>query len=164
MANLAQTASREPAPVSNRSIDGDSAVPELRIAPVCFGGVSLAIYMHGITKEVAALLRASRAFDAALIVAGDRDPSPAGLPVGGTERAYFQQLLEMWRAGLPISASVDVITGTSAGGINGICLAQAAVCGSGQDALTKLWMERGDIGGLLRYGRLGRLAGEIATA
>lgn len=142
----------------------DSDVTELRIALVCFGGVSLAIYMHGITKEIAALLRASRAFDAALIVAGDADPSPSELPEAGTERAYFAQLVEMWRAGLPISANVDVITGTSAGGINGICLAQAAVCGSSQDALTELWMQRGDIGGLMRYGRLGRLAGEIATA
>ena len=25
---------------------------ELRIALVCFGGASLAIYMHGITKEI----------------------------------------------------------------------------------------------------------------
>jgi hypothetical protein len=25
---------------------------ELRIALVCFGGVSLAVYMHGITKEI----------------------------------------------------------------------------------------------------------------
>lgn len=32
---------------------------ELRIALVCFGGVSLAIYMHGISKEILKLLRAS---------------------------------------------------------------------------------------------------------
>ena len=32
---------------------------ELRIALVCFGGVSLAVYMHGITKEVLKLVRAS---------------------------------------------------------------------------------------------------------
>ena len=34
---------------------------ELRFALVCFGGVSLAIYMHGITKEILKLVRASRA-------------------------------------------------------------------------------------------------------
>ena len=34
---------------------------ELRIALVCFGGASLAIYMHGITKEVLKLARASSA-------------------------------------------------------------------------------------------------------
>ena len=29
---------------------------ELRIALVCYGGVSLAIYMHGVTKEVPAAI------------------------------------------------------------------------------------------------------------
>jgi hypothetical protein len=31
---------------------------ELRLALVCYGGVSLAVYMHGITKEVWHLARA----------------------------------------------------------------------------------------------------------
>ena len=35
---------------------------ELRLALVCYGGVSLAVYMHGITKEVWHLARASRAY------------------------------------------------------------------------------------------------------
>ena len=35
---------------------------ELRLALVCYGGISLAVYMHGITKEVWRLARASRAF------------------------------------------------------------------------------------------------------
>ena len=34
---------------------------ELRLALVCYGGVSLAIYMHGVTKVVWTLLRASTA-------------------------------------------------------------------------------------------------------
>ena len=37
---------------------------ELRIALVCFGGISLAIYMHGISKEILKLVRASRALHA----------------------------------------------------------------------------------------------------
>ena len=37
---------------------------ELRIALVCFGGVSLAVYMHGITKEILKLARASSALHA----------------------------------------------------------------------------------------------------
>ena len=37
---------------------------ELRIALVCFGGVSLAIYMHGISKEILKLARASSAVHA----------------------------------------------------------------------------------------------------
>jgi len=35
---------------------------ELRLALICYGGVSLAIYMHGITKEVWKLAQASRDF------------------------------------------------------------------------------------------------------
>jgi len=42
---------------------------ELRLALVCYGGVSLAVYMHGVTKELHKLVQASRAFDAA----GDLD-------------------------------------------------------------------------------------------
>ena len=42
---------------------------ELRIALVCFGGVSLAVYMHGISKEILKLIRAS----AALHSIKDRD-------------------------------------------------------------------------------------------
>ena len=37
---------------------------ELRIALVCFGGVSLAVYMYGITKEILKLVRASKALHA----------------------------------------------------------------------------------------------------
>src|SRR5690348_17838258 len=35
---------------------------EPRLALVCYGGVSLAVYMHGITGEIWRLTRASRAF------------------------------------------------------------------------------------------------------
>ena len=35
---------------------------ELRLALVCYGGISLAVYMHGITKEIWRLARASQAF------------------------------------------------------------------------------------------------------
>ncbi len=33
------------------------AQKELRIALVCFGGISLAVYMHGISKEILKLVR-----------------------------------------------------------------------------------------------------------
>ena len=36
---------------------------ELRLALVCYGGVSLAVYMHGVTKELHKLICAARAFD-----------------------------------------------------------------------------------------------------
>ena len=54
---------------------------ELRIALVCYGGVSLAIYMHGVTRELWQLARASRAFHA------------ASGPLQGVE-AVYRQLIE----------------------------------------------------------------------
>ncbi len=35
---------------------------ELRLALICYGGVSLAVYMHGVTREIWHLIRASRAY------------------------------------------------------------------------------------------------------
>ena len=57
---------------------------ELRLALVCFGGVSLAVYMHGVTKEVLKLVRASRRYHdtgAFLVHAGidNRNPHPGAL-------------------------------------------------------------------------------------
>ncbi|MEA2916270.1 MAG: hypothetical protein QOJ15_8351 [Bradyrhizobium sp.] len=34
---------------------------ELRLALVCYGGVSLVLYMHGVVKEILKLSRASKA-------------------------------------------------------------------------------------------------------
>ncbi len=111
---------------------------ELRIALVCYGGISLAVYMHGVTKEVWQLARASRAF-----LAGDN-------PNGGTEAVYCR-LLEHIEAsqGLRLRVLTDVVAGASAGGINGVFLAQALHSGQSLEPLTRLWLERADIDVLL---------------
>ena len=51
---------------ANRRAEGYQALreKELRIALVCFGGISLAVYMHGISKEILKLVRASSALHA----------------------------------------------------------------------------------------------------
>ena len=93
-------------------------VKELRLAVVCYGGVSLAIYMHGITKELQKLVETSRRFEL--------DPSHNPFAEGSVEHAYFQALRRTReRDGLTTRVVVDVVSGTSAGGINGICLAKA---------------------------------------
>jgi hypothetical protein len=38
-------------------------VKEIRIALVCYGGVSLAIYMHGVTRELHRLVTAASRLD-----------------------------------------------------------------------------------------------------
>jgi hypothetical protein len=88
---------------------------ELRIALVCFGGISLAIYMHGISKEILKLVRASRALHAIAdrsrraqtkffdCVDGS-DPEHDGEP--DTEAVYFELLREIGRGlELPPAAS-----------------------------------------------------------
>ena len=50
---------------------------ELRIALVCYGGVSLAVYMHGITKEIWRLAKASQA-------AHSSDPKEAEAAAAGS--------------------------------------------------------------------------------
>jgi hypothetical protein len=91
---------------------------ELRLALVCYGGISLAVYMHGITKEVWRMVRASRAAHAG-------EP-----PADGTQGVYRELIEEMEAlAGIRFRVLADIIAGASAGGINGIFLAQAITTG-----------------------------------
>lgn len=112
---------------------------ELRIALICYGGISLAVYMHGVTKELWKLARASRSF-----IAGD-----ARVP-DSSETVYLR-LLERIEAqhGLRIRVLVDIVAGASAGGANGVFLAQAIHSGQSLEPLTKLWLERADVDVLL---------------
>ncbi len=117
---------------------------ELRLAVVCYGGVSLAVYMHGITKELHKVVAASRRFDEA---GDDVNPYDAGKE---TEHAYFEALRVLADAGRPLTTTIDVISGTSAGGINGVCLAKVLARNGSQDALKRLWINEGDLRTLLR--------------
>ena len=76
---------------------------ELRMALVCFGGISLAVYMHGASKEILKLLRASRALhditDRALRISAQPNAfMPSGDPEYDTEGVYFELLAESRRA------------------------------------------------------------------
>lgn len=125
---------------------------ELRLALVCYGGVSLAVYMHGITKEVWHLARASRAFH-----------HPAATSLDGVAAAYrdFLRVIERDH-GLQIRVLPDILTGASAGGINAVFLAQAIHAGHSLEPLTDLWLTNADVSALTdkdaeplwRYGKL----------
>ncbi|MCF8708760.1 patatin-like protein [Rhizorhapis sp. SPR117] len=111
---------------------------ELRLALVCYGGISLAIYMHGITKEIWHLARASRDF---------HDGAPK---IGGSLEVYREILEDIQaQADLKLRVMTDIITGASAGGINGIFLAQALETGQSLDPLTELWLKNADVDLLL---------------
>ena len=115
----------------------DAHIPteQLRFAVVLNGGVSLAVWMGGVVHELDRLTKAlgsdaaRRATDAAV----PRSPDALALRmVGATARA-------------------DVISGTSAGGINGAALALAQVNRSADlSTLRSLWIERGRLESLLR--------------
>lgn len=118
---------------------------ELRLALVCYGGISLAVYMHGITKEVWRLARASAA-------ARDGEGPPS---------IYRELLAEIKdHAGVNLRVIVDIVSGASAGGINSVFLAQAIATGQSLDPLTDLWMEHADVEALLdpRQGPSNRFA------
>ncbi|MBW8785917.1 MAG: patatin-like protein [Novosphingobium sp.] len=111
---------------------------ELRIALVCYGGISLAVYMHGVTKELWHLARASRAF---------RSGEATG---GGTEDVYLELLRRLEdEHGLRLRVLPDIVAGASAGGINGVFLAQAVHSGQSLEPLTRLWLEFADVDILL---------------
>lgn len=115
---------------------------ELRIALVCYGGISLAVYMHGVTKELWHATRASRAFHC---------PEEQGnRSAEGVEGVYLRLLEEIaLTRELRLRLLPDIISGASAGGINGVFLAQAIATGQSLEPLTAMWLERADIDVLL---------------
>ncbi|TDD28255.1 DUF3376 domain-containing protein [Kribbella turkmenica] len=93
---------------------------EVRIALVLNGGVSLAVWMGGVTHELDLIRRAS---------------GPEGLP---PSQPYDEVLADRWRelcrrGDERRRVVVDVIAGTSAGGLNGSLLATAISNGSTLD-------------------------------
>ena len=111
---------------------------ELRIALVCYGGISLAVYMHGVTKELWKLCCASRSFHAG-------DPHPED-----SQGVYWRLLDHVERHhGVRLRVLADIIAGASAGGINGVFLAQAIHSGQSLEPLTRLWLDRADVDVLL---------------
>ncbi|MBN2076121.1 MAG: patatin-like protein [Dehalococcoidales bacterium] len=103
---------------------------EVRVGLVLYGGVSLAIYIYGVVLE---FLRAMRAAD------GEAD-NP------------YRDLLEKTESKMV----VDIISGTSAGGINGILLAKALANGLNSESfglLRNIWLEAADLSTLLKPGR-----------
>lgn len=117
---------------------------EVRIALVMNGGVSLAVWMAGVTHEIDLLRRAS---------AGG-DDVPADVP--GYDRAVWAQ----WKqAAGPRQVLVDIVAGTSAGGLNGALLASTIARGGRLDwadenrempFLRRLWQEKAG----LEFGQL----------
>ncbi len=132
---------------------------EIRVAVVMYGGVSLAIYINGVAQELLNLVRAT--------APKSDDPDEAELLLSETELtgagSVYRRLgrfLHGDRRKLADSEAddatpvktrfiVDVISGTSAGGINGVFLAKALTQNQTMDGLKRLWLTEGDLDKLL---------------
>jgi patatin-related protein len=132
------------------------APQEVRLAVTMVGGVSLAVWMGGVAREISHVVQASRKLNGlngsdgldghagpeskgGRVPAPDRDQAEA-------VRACYRELLEL----LQVSVSVDVLTGTSAGGINAACLGAAEGYQSTLSELRDVWLETGSFSKLLR--------------
>ena len=125
---------------------------ELRFALVCYGGVSLAVYMHGITKEILKLVRASHDYHANLDH-GSAHVSYADVAhhrndAVDTEKVYFE-LLRLIGRSLNLRVIVDVIAGASAGGINGVILARALAHDLDINPIRDFWLKHSDVAELM---------------
>lgn len=90
--------------------------------------------MHGVTKEVWKLAKASRAYHSG----SDRSEGVQGVYRDLLERIESHQSLR-------IRVLPDILTGASAGGINAVFLAQAIHSGQSLEPLTDLWLENADV-------------------
>jgi hypothetical protein len=120
------------------------AKKELRLAVVIYGGASLAVYMHGVTKELLKLVRASKVLhevglEQASGYANGPDPRPCD-----TEAVYFD-ILEAINRHHHFRVVIDVVAGASAGAINGVMLAKALVDDALLDAQTEGWLQDADV-------------------
>ncbi len=120
--------------------DGQPAAPppQLRLAVAFTGGVSLAVWMGGMAREMNLLLAASR-IRRGETIADTTEP-------GRRVRDGYAALLDV----LGVDVSMDVLSGTSAGGVNAVILGLANVQRFDLDGLRELWFAEGSLGGLLR--------------
>ena len=113
---------------------------EVRFALVLYGGASLAVYIHGVTREFFHLIRSTAVNETELT---------------GTERVY-RKLASAPDGTLRTRFLVDIASGTSAGGINAIFLGKALANGQTLDQIGKLWLDQADAEALLNTDKVPR--------
>ncbi|HKY01957.1 MAG TPA: patatin-like protein [Burkholderiales bacterium] len=153
---------------------------EIRFAVVMYGGVSLAIYINGVAQELLHMVRATapKAVDNETALLGDAELEGAmrtyrrlgrhllewhdyrnrKAAMDIVERAdALDMLSKRFRLDCdeaPIRSRfiVDVLSGTSAGGINSIYLAKALSNQQSLAGVKQLWISEGDIANLINDG------------
>lgn len=119
---------------------------KIRVATTMTGGVSLAIWMGGVTRELNLLTQASTwrkhlpsNGQALPEIADATDPDQA-------VRELYLRLIDL----LDVTVTTDVLSGTSAGGINAALLALSRARGVDLATLRELWIGVGSMETLLR--------------
>ncbi|MCW3051875.1 MAG: Patatin, partial [Chthonomonadales bacterium] len=151
-------------PVSESSSQGNAdIVEEVRLAVVMYGGSSLAIYINGVAQELFHLVRSTaveRTDEKNLYLGEGATTDQNGntrTPIRSTERVYrkLAQLLGVREnetlPTCPVRTRfvVDILSGTSAGGINAVFLAKALANDQDLEVLKRLWLEDGALETLL---------------
>ncbi|WP_321395682.1 patatin-like protein [Emcibacter sp.] len=126
---------------------------ELRFALVCFGGISLAIYIHGVTKEILKLARASKAYHFSPDPNAESKqtyiyPNEEVTDVVDTELVYFD-ILKSFAPDLDLRIIIDTIAGASAGGMNSIFLGRGLAHDLNMDHLRDHWLHEADVSRLV---------------
>lgn len=141
---------------SSVSSSFSEGLSEIRFAVVMYGGVSLAIYINGVAQELLHLVRST-----VTTVEGD-EPFFKYTQLSPSERVYRKlsyllagkpcnELDDCLKSNAPITIKfiIDIISGTSAGGINGIFLAKALANSQSITNLEKMWVTEGDLSQLI---------------
>lgn len=137
-------------------------VSEVRFGVVMYGGVSLAIYINGVANELYEMACATPKVFNNDGVGGTREVYRKASLLHGNEELQRRYAEYLNNPALPDPLGdavlgpvrrtrfiVDVISGTSAGGINGAFLAKALANGQEFSPLKKLWILEGNIENLL---------------
>ncbi len=128
---------------------------EVRFAVVMYGGVSLAIYINGVTQELLSLVRATArkpGTNEMLLSEDELRPSEAVYRDLAKHLDRISVRKNKDSQGNDVTRTqfvVDIISGTSAGGINGVFLAKALARNQTMGGLKRLWLAEGDLGKLL---------------
>jgi patatin-related protein len=127
----------------------EGIVEEIRFGAVLYGGVSLCIYINGVTQELLRLVQATG--PQAADFSGTRGiyRKLAMLSSGESAKgaaARWEEVGKKLRNGaLKRKFIVDALSGTSAGGINAVFLAKALVKGQSLDGTKDFWIDEGGI-------------------
>ncbi|MGA4538368.1 patatin-like protein [Uniformispora flossi] len=124
-------------PTGTPGTGSNPAEPEIRLAATFTGGVSLAIWMGGVAREMNLLCSASRMRRG--------KPGEVEAPAAGV-RDKYRGLLDL----LGVGFGIDVLSGTSAGAINAAVLGLAEVWQTDIGLLRGIWLTQGSFGQLLR--------------